>query len=271
MPGELEMKRSIVLRGSLSFSKRPNFYAQNVIDSIRSWYDDELIVSTWHDQEKSARQLYGIDKIVLSTDPQPGPVQQMQRQLDSYYAGVHSSSGEQILVTRTDIMHFNNLFNYIGSFKDKTKEDLSCFSEKLIIGNIMSINPESNEQLKTFRVCDWFQCGPRTDIERWCSIVEDLAMISRQELQTYWDMGQICTEKLWFCLVLNKYSKYKIDWRNTEPFDHLAWHAIIDNFMILDQISTAQSINLNWSFQPQRLNCYVIEEDYIKKAREICA
>ena len=265
------MKQSVILRGSLSFAKRPGFYAQNVVDSIRSWFKGEIIVSTWEDQVESARNLIGIDKVVVSKDPGDGPIQQMQRQVNSYWAGVNACSGDEIMVTRTDILHFRDLFEFIGIRPHVSPYDMRCFDDKIVIGNIMTIHPESNEANRTFRACDWFQVGKRSDIERWIGITQELAQIPLNELEEHWGRHNICTEKLWFILVLNKYSKHRIDWRNTTAMDDLAWPALLDNFVLLDQITTARSINVNWAFQPQRLHCYVTEHEFNKKYLELCA
>lgn len=265
------MKQSIILRGSLSFPKRPGHYVQNVVDSIRSWFTGEIIVSTWHDQMNDAQQLIGVNKVVVSPDPGDGPLQQMQRQLNSYWAGVQACSGDQVMVTRTDILHFRDLFEFIDRYPKTSSFSTKCFDKKLVIGNIMTIDPQAPDNVRTFRACDWFQVGTRKDIEKWCSIIEELAAIPRTELDQAWEQNRICTEKLWFCLVMNKFSNYKIDWRNTESQDYLAWPALIDNFVILDQISQARSINLNWAFQPQRMPLYVTNQSYLTKYNVLCA
>lgn len=264
------MQRSVVLRGSLFFPKRPGHYTQNVIDSIRSWHNGELIVSTWHDQIEQARSLYGIDKLVVSPDPGDGPLQQMQRQLNSYRAGVSAATGEQILVTRTDIVHFRNLFEFIGKDLERSTVNFGSFRQKLVIGNIMTIAPGSSEKINTFRACDWYQCGWAEDIHRWCSIHEELAAIPKQVLDAAWSREDICTEKLWFSLVLQKYARKDFDWQNTSQYDAFAWHALVDNFTVLDSISTARTLNLNWAFQPQRLACYVTEKQFNHVRADLC-
>lgn len=265
------MKQSIILRGSLSFPKRPGDYVQNVIDSIRSWFKGELIVSTWQDQFHHAKQLVGLDKVVVSTDPGEGPLQQMQRQLNSYWAGVNSCTGDQVMVTRTDILHFRDLFEFIGTYPHLSAADMRCFDHKIVIGNIMSINPQAPDSVPTFRPCDWFQVGYKKDLEKWCSIAPELAAIPRHQLDSAWQSNRICTEKLWFTLVLNKFSKHRINWYDTADQDHLSWQALLDNFIILDQITQARSINLNWAFQPQRMPLYITNETYTKKYFELCA
>jgi hypothetical protein len=270
--------QTIILRGSLHFPKRPGHYVQNVIDSIRSWFRGELILSTWHDQIPEARNLIGLDGIVASPDPGDGPLQQMQRQLNSYWAGVNAAHGEQILVTRTDILHFQNLFDLMeleaeSQWQQQSRHNLGIFRHKLIVGNMMTINPNSTERIRTFRVCDWFQCGYREDIQKWAYITEELAQIPVSELQQSWNHEGICTEKLWQVLVLKKHcAKLSgLDWRNTSDYDHLAWNVLVDNFRVLDQISTCKSINLNWAFQPQRLECYVTETEWKKQYQNLTA
>lgn len=266
--------QTIILRGSLSFPKRPGAYTQNVIDSIRSWFKGELILSTWQDQLTEARGLVGLDRIVLSPDPGDGPLQQMQRQLNSYWAGVNASTSDQLLVTRTDIAHFRDLFEFIETpeHSKPSHHGLGIFRNKLVVGNIMTINPDSSERQRTFRVCDWFQCGWREDIQKWCFITQELAQIPKAELDRVWSYEGICTEKLWQVLVLKKHCKQlqHLNWADTSAYDHLAWAAMVDNFRVLDQIQTCRSLNLNWAFQPQRLNCYVTETQWKKQQENLC-
>ena len=54
-------------------------------------------------------------------------------------------------------------------------------------------------------------------------------------------------------MLLKKYVNPELD--ITEWPDHLATHALIDNFEVINTITTARSINLNWAFQPQKRFC----------------
>ncbi|NBT09083.1 MAG: hypothetical protein EBS98_09815 [Chitinophagia bacterium] len=264
------MKRSVIIRGSLGNTKNPTNFTQQVVDSIRSWHNDEVILSTWDHQLDAARNILGIDHIVISKDPGHDPGHTM-RQYITYESALKVAQGEQILVTRTDILHFRNLFEYVGSSLARSQENLGAFTHKLVIGNMMTIRPDSSEIVRTFRPSDWFQCGWATDIHKWCGIGQEIRSIDWNLYKNLYAKQQACTEKLWFSLVLQKYSNKDIRWYDTTEFDNLAWHAINDNFLVLDNITTARTMNLNWTFQPQRLHCYYTEKLYNFKYNELCA
>ena len=159
----------------------------------------------------------------------------------------------------------------------KTKANLSAFTEKLIIGNMMTIYPrESSKQWGyplVYRPSDWFHVGNREDITRMGSIFSDLqamdhsALIKRHDA-VYNTQNAICTESLWFKMVLNKYVNPNFDLDDWP--DHLGMNALIDNFEVLNMITTARAINLNWTFQPQRLGCFIKEEEYLEEYKKLC-
>jgi hypothetical protein len=262
--------RSVVLRGSIASSKRPEIYAQQSIDSIRTWHDGELILSTWTDQLGVADTLTGIDKIVYCDDPGEGPVQQLMRQVMSFYNGVNNVSGNEVMVTRTDMLHFKDLFELRNKFPKKTKENVSAFNEKLLIGNMMTIRPGAEIDISTYRPGDWFHVGTKEDMMRMGDVCLDIQDLDYSVINEQRNRGEICTENLWFRLVLKKHWDNNLsiyDWPN---LDHLAMNALIDNFEIINTISTAKSVNLNWSFQPEKLECYFTEEQYQKEYKVLC-
>ena len=269
--------RSVVIRGGIAFSNHPTPYIQQVIDSIRSWHTGEVILSTWTDQLPATHNLIGIDKVIYSDDPGPGPVQNFLRQVQSFQSGVSASTGSEILVTRSDICYFRDLFELRNRYPKKTKANLSAFTEKLIIGNMMTIYPrESSKQWGyplVYRPSDWFHVGNREDITRMGSIFSDLqamdhsALIKRHDA-VYNTQNAICTESLWFKMVLNKYVNPNFDLDDWP--DHLGMNALIDNFEVLNMITTARAINLNWTFQPQRLGCFIKEEEYLEEYKKLC-
>ena len=147
------MKYSVVIRGKIF----P--HTQETINSIRAWFDGEIILSTWKDQE--IEKITGYSKVVLSPDPGAGPVQQMKRQLVSYKNGLQESTGEVVLVTRSDMVHYKNPFDYFGKLQNKN-EIFRIFEERVIIGNMMTIHPERNcpgetNEQRYFRLNDWFR------------------------------------------------------------------------------------------------------------------
>ena len=252
------MQRSVVIRGSIAHDIKPNSHILKSIKSIRSWFDGEIVVSTWIEQKQFAEEIKEyVDKIVFLYDPGPGPVQNIVRQITSFKEGVNASSGEEILVTRSDVSFDKNVFDFLGKFKNKT-EDYRVFEEKVLVGNIMTINPDSFEIPNTFRVSDWFHCGKRKDIEQIYSGLDFIKYTDKTKL----DKIKTCTEKLWFLSILK--SKYpEVDIYDSSNIDNFAWEAIVNNFMVLNSTSTLKTYNYNYPNQPENLNCYLTEEQYI--------
>jgi hypothetical protein len=262
--------RSVVIRGGIASPKRPGNYVQQCIDSIRTWHTGELILSTWSDQIPAAHSLVGVDRIVYCDDPGEGPVQQLMRQVMSFYNGVNSVTGHEVMVTRTDMLHFRDLFGLRNAFPKKSEINLSAFTEKLLIGNMMTIIPGAEIDISTYRPGDWFHVGNKEDMLRMGSVCLDIQQLDYKLIHEQRERGEICTENLWFRLVLKKYFDESLsiyDWKLDDKF---AMHAIVDNFEVMNTITTLQSVNLNWAFQPQRLGCYFSEEQYKEVYKVLC-
>jgi len=262
--------KSVVIRGSISSSKRPERYVQQCIDSIRSWHKGEIILSTWADQVSEAEKLVAIDNIVYTEDPGEGPVQQLLRQVKSFSAGVQNASGDEIMVTRTDMVHFTDLFELRNTFPKKSKLNLTAFTEKLLIGNMMTIRPGIDIDISAYRPGDWFHVGNRKDITRMGSIYEDIINLDFSEIYKQREQGEICAESLWFKLILKKYLDNNLSIYNWDMPEMWTMHSFVDNFEIMDTITTLKSLNLNWAFQTQRLGCYVSEEQYKESYKKLC-
>jgi hypothetical protein len=250
------MKYSVVIRGKI-FS-----HTQETIDSIRTWFDGEIILSTWDDQDISVLKNY--DRAVLSKDPGPGPIQQMKRQLVSYKNGLENASGEVILVTRSDMVHYKNPFQYFGILKNGN-EIFKIFEEKIVIGNMMSIHPERNcpgeeNYQRYFRLNDWFQVGLKEDLNKWCDILDTV----EENID-----ANICTEQFWFAGCLKKYFDKSINLNNLQLYRAFLWLAILNNFRILNTKTTLGANNKNWERQPENLICYLMEHEYNDKFIEI--
>jgi hypothetical protein len=102
------------------------------------------------------------------------------------------------------------------------------------------------------------------------SVCLDIQQLDYTLIHAQRERGEICTENLWFRLVLKKYFDNNLSIYDWKLSDQLAMHAIIDNFEVMDTITTMQSLNLNWSFQPQRLGCYFSEEQYNEVYKVLC-
>ena len=103
------------------------------------------------------------------------------------------------MVTRTDFIHKKNIFHHLND-NPLQQNQFKIFKKKLLIGNMMSIDPSSQEVPNTFRLSDWFQVGLREDIENWGRIKNT---ISNMDLS-----NSGCTEKIWMTAVLKK-NNYK--------------------------------------------------------------
>lgn len=246
------MNKSVVIRGKI-FSN----HTQACIDSIRKWHKGELVLSTWKNQELT---IHGVDKIVLNDDPGPGPVQQSNRQIISYSEGLKHCENDLIFVTRSDIVHEKDMFQFFGNLK-KYDNKFKIFTERLVISNMMTIDPHLNHPdvvgdiNKYFRVCDWFQVGLKKDLEKWSS-VKDI-------FETYKNTG-LCTEQLWLTGLIKKHYSDSFDIKNILKFKFMFWQLLINNFHIINMKTNAQAINLNWKNQPENLGCYLMEEKYLQ-------
>ena len=243
------MNKSIVVRGKI-FE-----HTQKTVDSIRSWFDGEIILSTWNNQSIN---INNIDKLILSNDPGPGPVQQASRQYHSYKAGLDATSNELVMVTRSDIVHNKDLFPYYCTHNEYD-EKFKIFNNRLVVSNMMTINPEKShdhiptEKDKYFRICDWFQVGTKSDLNKWINV--------SNIFEQYKD-SNLCTEQLWMCGFIKNNHFSNFDLNEMMKYKFLFWDYMLNNFRIIDMKTTGMAINLNWQNQPENLGCYLMESDY---------
>jgi hypothetical protein len=257
--------KSIIIRGAISHQNKPTNHLLNVVRTIRQWFNEELIICTWEselDKIPSSVQDF-VNNIVYIKDPGPGPIQNIVRQLYSFQEGLKNSSGEDLLVTRSDVLFNRNIFLALDNQYKKHNSTLKFTDNKIIIGNIMSINPNSSEQPNTFRLSDWFHCGCRTDIEKLVSGFEFVLDADKNKLQQLFSQDKICTEKLWLLSILHAH--FNCDLYDSTEIDNLCWDFIINNFVILNSITTLNTYNLNYPRQPQNMYCYITEEEYIRQ------
>lgn len=261
------MKTSIVIRGADSSG-----HTQAVIDSIRSWYCGELVLSSWLHQDVS--KLNGLSFAVLSRDPGPGPifdgphkhVQNAYRQLIAGYEGIKHSSGDVILVIRSDTTMTQSPFHF---FDDpafcKATDSFKIFSKKIVIGNMMSINPDVNYEPiyeRSFRVGDWFHLGSREDVLKYFG--------SYDFMHNGRNPKHIGVEQNWLGATVKKYSKPDLDLLNLDRYHEFAWDIILNNFRVIDNYSTAKSYCLkrDWINQPADHPAYLMQKEYEKRYSE---
>jgi len=252
----------------------PNKNFREIIDSIRSWHDGEIILSTWNEIEIDESL---VDQVVRTTDPgtvinfsnpSSHPARSLihaHRQVLAAHNGICASNGEKILLTRADIIHRKNLFQFVEERKDKQVFN-KLFENKVVCGNMMTFDPDTKygaSRDRYYRVCDWFQCGYRHDILKFVDI--------ENEIEKYKNSG-CCLEQLWFISALNKHTSHTIDPFSIEEGNSTvleSWKTLLTNFKVIDTRSTAMADNLRWLHQPEYFDCYITEEKYNKKMLEM--
>jgi hypothetical protein len=256
------MKKSIVIRGAISYDNHPESFLDDVLASIRSWFDEEIVISTWNGQQKYVTKYISenVDKIVYSEDPgevDNFPLKHFKRQVLSYLNGFNESSGDLVMVTRPDIMFKKDLFQYVDTYPFSTN-DLKIFEKKLVVSNMMTIRPDSDEFPNCFRVCDWYQVGHRNDIFEWANILDSAMSLDPSKL------NNMCgTETIWFLSVLkNKFGDIVDIYKPSNELKKYAWEAIVNNFIVMDTRSSLLAENLNWTFQSEYCPCYFTEYLY---------
>jgi hypothetical protein len=261
------MKTSIVIRGNNSSG-----HTQTVIDSIRNWYSGELILSTWLNEDTS--KLKGLSFAILNEDPGPGPmfdspdkhVQNAYRQLISGLKGIIHSSGDLILVIRSDTTINKDIFNFFDDPNfSKTTDSFKIFSKKIVIGNMMSINPDKNHEPfaeRAFRVGDWFHMGDKNDLIRYFG--------SYDYIHNGKNPKHIGVEQNWLGAAIKKYYKKDLDLLNLDQYHQHAWDIILNNFRIINNYTTAKSFCLkkDWINQPENLPAYLSQNEYELKYKE---
>lgn len=243
--------RSVVIRGSINNS------LSSVVQSIRNWFDEQLVICTWKQEENKINSEIEsqVNKVVFIDDPGPGPIQNIKRQLLSFQEGFNNSSGNEILITRSDMLFSKDIFSFLQ--KSEIPGDTFCFvKDKIIIGNIMTIKPESNEIPNTFRISDWFHCSTRESLESLVCGIDLVFGADSNLIQKY----KLCTEKLWIQSVLSK--KFGFDLYNSENYDKHFWSVLVNNFQLYNSSSTLGTSNFKYWNQPENLPCYVTEADY---------
>jgi hypothetical protein len=250
------MKKSVIYRGSVCFDKHPVNFLSESIKNLRKWFEGEVIVSTWKNQEKYLTGINGIDLVVVSDDPGSGPIQQINRQIISFQEGLYKSSGDVCLITRTDVTHNCDIFNFFDTDQIKN-ENLKIFDKKITIGNMMSIIPDSREYPSHFRLGDWFHLGQKSDLTKWSDILD---IVNSKKIN-----GFQCTEQIWSLSVIIKQLNVIKEYSEFELIKNYSWDYILNNFSIWNTKSDLCSHNMNWGFQPEFLESYINRELYQKK------
>ena len=242
---------SIVYRGV----PHESFYS-NLVE-VREWHSGEVILSTWEDVDVDESM---IDKVVRSRDPGENKdignhsLRFANRQVLAARQGILEASGEKILLTRSDIRHPKDLFSSVEVSKGTSS--YRVFSAPLVIGSIMSIDPDSGygpKRDRYFRVCDWFQWGYKKDLDKFTDVIE--------ELSTSQHSG-CCLEQLWFLSCFNKFNKLQFDISRIECHKDECWETILQNFKIINSVGLNTS---KWAYKLEDPE-YISEQKYKNKA-----
>lgn len=262
---------SILLRGGIAFDKRPTSFVRETIPLMRKWFKGQMVVSTWKGQEHHLEGLEKeIDVLVLSEDPGHGFIQSYNRQLISYDVGLKACTGELIFACRADFDIRADPFGYWQQLPKKNNGFMQVFENRVIAGNMMTVTPQEKRAAETyFRISDWFQLGTRTDLEKWCSVLDTSKTLYQQflglvDISTKEYRSEVFgTEQVWFISLLNKYVDPRLNLTNYHLCDlKMAWYALMNNFFILNSRSTLNAHNLNWNFQPEFHPEYITEDGY---------
>ena len=261
------MKRTVIVQGPTNHPINGGRWpAQTVIDSIRAWFDGELIFSTWKTEDLTG--INDVDHVVLSEDPGPGPdlspnKSNLRRQLVGMQAGLKKSSGDLVFKIRSDTAVHADIFEHFDN-SSTTLGELSMFSKRITVANIMTINPDTQREASPlFRVSDWMHLGLKLDLQKYCDIINEV------DASNFKNSG-LCPESLWFTTALKKYAIHNFNQFNLEEHRDIVWKAFVSNFKVVNTISTAKVYNLaKWMMQPEDLYCYMTESQYNTKLQEL--
>ena len=273
------MKKTIILQGPTAgrttHPKTGNsveWDIQQVINIIRSWYSRELILSTWEGQKHN---FYGLDKVVQAEDPGPGPFNgrypmaqhcNLVRQIVGLKAGLEAADGELIFKVRNDCFVSKNVFNF---FEKRTLPagSMTLFKNKITVGNIMTINPDYWGQEGYFRISDWMHLGMKEDLLKMCDALD---VIQNNDFGNSF----LGTEQILLLSLLQKNGLLDIDLSKTtstnlEQYNSIAWDVILQNFKVVNTISTAGVQNVGrWQSKPETFGPYLTEQQYNRKLEQ---
>ncbi len=258
---------TIILQGSIAKIDQ----VQKCINSIRIWFDGKIILSFWNDELNLLQNLFDYDEAVALQDPGAGPfnglypVEQhcnLKRQIFGLNGALQKCENGLVLKIRNDCLLTKNIFKIFQS--KKCSGNLCIFKNKIMVGNLMTINPDTLlEKDPFFRISDWFYLGNKNDLLKICQIYDEIE--KEDYSNTFFGTEHILAFNLIKYFILKD---LKIeDLRN---ISHLSWDYIINNFIVVDTFSTAGIKNIGkWSNQPEYLSCYLTEKQYNEKLKEI--
>lgn len=267
------MKKSILLRGRIADEfNLPNRYGgvrlnhiQDSINTIRKWFDQEIIISTWKGQEKYLTNISGVDKIIFLDEPDNGPVGYIKKQIYSLNEGLKHVSGDMILESRCDIIFNKNIFD---SYIDLpyNNSNYKIFDRRILTCSHMSINPDKfDDGPKYFRISDWFHLGFKKDLEKLSDIFDVLNEIPNEIVVPHpWFQFNNCTccEQFWNLCLIKKNIK-DIKFCDISEIKHNHWDYLLNNFLVFNTFSDLGAINKTWEKQPENMDFYITKNEYM--------
>lgn len=240
----LPFKQTVVYRGVVDWS-----FKDRIVE-LRNWFDGEVVVSTWKGLEQYA-MIPGVDKVSHVEDPGPGPIQNYDRQVASFFYGVTAAEGEVVCCVRTDCKLTKNIF--LNFNPQPATGKFRCLDYKIVVGNMMSIHPaRMHPKDGFFLVGDWVHIGTNSDMRRFGLAYPLLDAEFLDE----------CTERGWLLSIINQHAVTQVDasmyhrWSVSDALE-----AMLGNFTILNTRSTLGVENLKWAFQPEFLPLYITEAE----------
>ena len=253
---------SIVYRGI----PHETFYDN--LKQVRNWHSGEVVLSTWNNVEIDSKISSMIDHIVRSEDPGEDldignpSLRFASRQAVAAKAGVDKATGKKVLLSRTDINHKESPFDKVQI--NESQSSYKIFSAPLVVGSIMSIDPSvarsksvcGDERTMFFRICDWFQCGYKIDLEKFTDVQQEIIEARH---------SGCCLEQLWFVSCFNRNCWMNLNPNCLEDHKNVFWGITTENFKIIN----SQGFNTSkWSAKVNE-DIYISEEKYDQKLKQI--
>jgi len=255
------MKKSILIRGLISNEntgggKYRKNHITKIIDSIRNWYDGEIIICTWVGQELYLEGVKDrVDKIVYLDEPKYTPCVNIKKQVYSLSEGLKHCTGDIILETRADIAYNKNIFEeYIDlPYKD---EKFRLFNNRILTCSTMTIDTNNFDKLLgTFRYSDWMHLGYRDDLIKFSDIMD---IIDNHKLD---DCD--CPERFWILSLYKKHIADVCDYSDTKAINQNNIPLLLNNFIVKNTNTQLAMINFNWTHQPEDMGFYITFDKYM--------
>ncbi len=161
---------SVVIQGPLRPETR-----QCILSVRRTLPKSEIIVSTWEKSDFSI--LDGLDGFTLLKNVDPNPdgktyfndiaesaTFNLNRQIVSSYNGICAATRKYVLRMRADIdLQSSDFLNFWDQFPCRD-EKYAFFKHKIIVPNMVSINPNFSRGYFQIQISDWMQFGLKSDM-----------------------------------------------------------------------------------------------------------